>query len=178
MDFFYFWVWAWKCSRWLYGQNNEIKTFTTTENHFIWNSRVITVKKVTLKDLYWILITTIEHKPTSQKYFGKRFTYLSLDWKEVYMIPRIVSNNAYMVCFQYKVLNNALFLYKKLFLFKKSNSPLCFFCKEDETGFHPYFYCPSVRNFWNFHLSGNLVLPPQNCKLLFLAYTSKTIPKT
>ena len=96
-------------------QNNDINTFTTTQHHFIRNSRVLTVQKATSKELYWILITTVKHKPTSQKYFEKKFTDLSLDWKEIYMIPRIVSSNTYMRCFQYKVLNNTLFLIKNFF---------------------------------------------------------------
>ena len=126
-------------------------TFTTTQHHFIRNSRDLTVQKATSKELYWILITTVKHKPTSQKYFEKKFTDLSLDWKEIYMIPRIVSSNTYMSCFQYKVLNNTLFLNKKLFLFKKSNSPLYSFCdEEDETVFLFFiFFCPNVRNLWN-----------------------------
>ena len=52
-------------------QNNDINMFTTTEHHLIQNSGVLTVQKVTSKELYWILITTTEHKPTSQKYFEK-----------------------------------------------------------------------------------------------------------
>ena len=55
-------------------QNGDKNTFTTTEHHFIRNSRVLTVQKATLKELYWILITTAENKPTSKKYFD-----LSLD---------------------------------------------------------------------------------------------------
>ena len=55
-----------------------------------------------------------------------------------------------MRCFHYKVLNNALFLNKQLFLFKNSNSPLCYFCKDvDETVIHLCFYCPNARNRWN-----------------------------
>ena len=42
-------------------QNNDINSFTTTLHHFIRNSRVLTVPKATSKELYWILITTIEH---------------------------------------------------------------------------------------------------------------------
>ena len=87
-------------------QNNDINSFTTTQHHFIRNSRVLTVQKSTSKELYWILITTVKHKSTSQKYFEKKFTDLSLDWKEIYMIPRIVSSNTYMRCFQCKVLKN------------------------------------------------------------------------
>ena len=52
-------------------QNNDINTFTTTQHRFIRNSRILSVQKATSKELYWILITTIERKPTSQKYFEK-----------------------------------------------------------------------------------------------------------
>ena len=81
-------------------QNNDIDTFTTTEHHFICNSKVLSVQKVTSKELYWILLTITEHNPTSQKYFEKKFTDLSLDWKEIYMIYGIISSNTYM---RYKV---------------------------------------------------------------------------
>ena len=53
-------------------QSNDIITFTTTEHHFIRNSRVLTVQKVNSTELYWILITTTEYKATSQKYFEKK----------------------------------------------------------------------------------------------------------
>ena len=33
-------------------QNNDINTFTTTQHYFIQNSRVLTVQKVTSKELY------------------------------------------------------------------------------------------------------------------------------
>ena len=112
-----------------------------------------------------------------QKYFEKKFTDLSLDWKEIYMIPRIVSSNTYMRCFQYEVLNNTLFLNKKLFLFKKSNSPLCSFCnEEDETIFHLYFYCPNVRNLWNqldFYLAEDFLLPPQTPQAAVFGFSEK-----
>ena len=52
-------------------QNNDINTFTTTQHHFIRNSRVLTVQKATSKELYWILITTVKnsqpHKNTLKK---------------------------------------------------------------------------------------------------------------
>ena len=48
-------------------QNNDINTFTTTQYHFTRKSRVLTVRKVTSKELYGTLITTTEHKATSQK---------------------------------------------------------------------------------------------------------------
>ena len=80
-------------------QNNDINTFTTTEHPFIQNSRVFTFQKVTSKELYWMLITTTEHKATSQKYFEKIVTDLIFDWKELYMTPLGVSSNTYISCF-------------------------------------------------------------------------------
>ena len=82
-----------------------------------------------------------------------------------------------MRCFQYNFLDNALFLNKKLFLFKKSNSPLCSFCKDrDETVFHLYFYCPNVRNLWNqlkFYLAEDLTLPPQTLQAAVFGFSEK-----
>ena len=93
------------------------------------------------------------------------------------MTPRIVSSNTYMWCFQYKVLNDVLFLNKKNFLFKKSNSPLCSFCKEeDETVFQLYFYCPNVRNLWNqlkFYFAKDLTLPPQTLQTAVFGFSEK-----
>ena len=54
-------------------QNNNSNTFRTKEHHFTRNSRALTIQKVTSKELYLILIRTIEHKPTSQKYFEKNY---------------------------------------------------------------------------------------------------------
>ena len=112
-----------------------------------------------------------------QKWFFFQFTDLSLDWKEIYRALRIVfSNNLYEV-FQYKVLNNALFLNKKLFLFKNSNSPLCSFSKEeDETVFHFYLYCQNVRNLWNqlnFYLAEDLTLPPRTLQSAVFGFSEK-----
>ena len=47
-------------------KNIDINTLATTEHYLIEKSRVLTIQKVSLK-LYWILITTTEHKQTSQK---------------------------------------------------------------------------------------------------------------
>ena len=66
--------------------------------------------------------------PTSQKYFEKFFPSLSFTWKDVYILPRIVL----LRVFQYKVLNNALYLDKHLYIFKLSDTKLCSFCNEKD----------------------------------------------
>ena len=89
-------------------QNNDVKMFAAAEYDFIGNSRALTIQKATSGELYWILTTTTEQKATSQKYL-KELTDLSLDWKE---IRNIAFRNTYIRCFQYKVLNNVIFLKK------------------------------------------------------------------
>ena len=65
----------------------------------------------------------------------------------------------------------------KDFFFKKSNSPLCYFCKdEDEAVFHLYFYWPNIRylwNQWNIYLAGDLTLPPQTLQAALFGISEK-----
>ena len=54
----------------------------------------------------------------------------------------MVTLDSYSRSFQYKILNNVLYLNKKLFKFRKSTSPLCSFCKlSDETVLHLFYEC-------------------------------------
>ena len=100
-----------------------------------------------------------------KKYFEKNYFGLVLHLKEIYLTACIVSSNTNVRCFQYNVLRNAFFLNKKL-LFKKSNTPLCSFSKEeDKTIFHLYFFYASLRNLWKqlkVNLEEDLTLPPRN----------------
>ena len=51
----------------------------------------------------------------SQKYFETLFPHLNLDWKLIYLQPRILTKSASSKAFQYKVLNNVLYLNRKSF---------------------------------------------------------------
>ena len=56
------------------------------------------------------------------------------------MLPRLITYNTYMRSFQYKILNNVLFLNKKLHTFGIKPSPLCSFCNlYDETPYHIFY---------------------------------------
>ena len=70
------------------------------------------------------------------------------------------------------------FYIKKIFsLRSRSNSPSCFFCKEDnETVSHFYFFCPNVRNLRNqlkFYLAEGLTLPPQKLHAAVFGFPEK-----
>ena len=66
-------------------------------------------------------------KPTSQSYYEKLLETTNLNWKEIYILPRKVYVDTNLRMFQYKSLNNILFLNKLLFKFEKAQSPLCSF---------------------------------------------------
>ena len=65
--------------------------------------------------------------------------------------------------FQYKILNNILFLNKLLFKFKKVQSPLCSFCNSvDETPLHIFYTCNIAKHLWNelqYFVSQNVYIP-------------------
>ena len=62
-------------------------------------------------------------------------------------MPRRVTIYTNLRIFQYKILNNVLYLNEKLFKFKIVSSPLCSFCNsENETLIHLFYSCNLCSN--------------------------------
>ena len=97
------------------------------DHHLLRGSRIIILEKLNSKELYSLLISAMEHEPTSQKYFDNLFPNIELPWKEIYLTAHKATANSYLRCFNYKIINNVLYLNKKLFQFGQTQSPL-FFC--------------------------------------------------
>ena len=84
--------------------------------------------------------------------------------------------------FQYKILNNVLYLNEKLFRFKKVLCLLCFFCQsENETPIHLFHCCIKTNLFWyklKKFLKVKIDLPvntPQNAAIFgFLNYENNS----
>ena len=76
--------------------------------------------------MFSTLMSNIENKPTCQIYFEKMFLCKSIKWDEIYLLTRKVTYNTYLRCYQYKILNNILYLNNKLYTFNLTNSPLLF----------------------------------------------------
>ena len=111
-------------------------------HHLIKKNNLISLDMLNSRELYNILVYTSRHKPTSQVYFENLFREQELNWKEIYILPRKVSLDCNVRSFQHNVLNNVLYLNKKLFIFGKMPSSLCSFCKQaDETILHLFYEC-------------------------------------
>ena len=84
-----------------------------------------------------------------------------------------------MQSFQYKLLNNVLFLNEKLHIFGIKSSPLCSFCNLcDKTPLHIFYECDSIKCLWSdlvHYFQNSLVLPiltPQTAIFGFLDSTN------
>ena len=75
-------------------------------------------------------------------YFENLFQNKDIDSKHVYLLPRRVTVDTNLRIFQYKILNNVLYLNEKLFRYKNISCLLCSFCQsENETPTHLFHGC-------------------------------------
>ena len=123
-------------------------------------------------------------KPTSQSYFENLFPNYTFDWKQIYLLPLIITTNSYQRNFQDKILHNILYLNKKLYIFGKIDSPLCSICpSNDDTVANLFCECVRVSQLWSqlrtfFSTDLNLpLLTPQTAIFDFLVETDTCIVK-
>ena len=153
-------------------------------HHLIKNARILTLDKLTAKEIYSVLISSLKNKPTCQSYFENLFPNYTFDWAQFFLLPGIITTNSYQRNFQYKILHNILCLNKKLHMFGKINSPLCSIChSNDEAVAHLFCECVCVSQLWSqlrIFFSTDLNLPlltPQAVIFSFLVETDKCIFK-
>ena len=88
-------------------------------------------------------------------------THSQLDYKDNYSQHSSVISVSKR--FQFKLLNNVLYLNKMLFKFGKSESPLFSFCNiKDETPYHLFYECSHTISLWSqlrHFLSNSLNIP-------------------
>ena len=137
-------------------------------------TNLLPLDKLSSKQLYSLLIHERGHIPTSKAYFENRFPNIENDWLKIYMLPRKSSIHAYDRVFQYKILNNILYLNKKLYQFGKSQTSLCSFCSTyDEDPPHLFAECPETLALWaslKANLSPILELPELENKFALLGF--------
>ena len=107
---------------------------------------------MTAKNFYSEIVQKVKVKATSVKYFEKMLApQEEINWEQVYMIPRQSTIESKMRSFQFKILHNVLFLNAKLFKMHIVDTPLCWFCKEEnETPIHLFSQCVVTTSYWEF----------------------------
>ena len=89
-------------------------------HHLIKKHQILPLNKLNSVTLYEILIDANKIKPSSDTYFENLFPNFKPDWKSIYLLPRHVTLDANLRIFQYKLLNNILYLNNMLFTYSLS----------------------------------------------------------
>ena len=114
------------------------------------STRLIPINDLTSKRVYSLIIRKRNHTPTGQASYCARFPNLiDKDWLRIYTLPRKTTRDTYTRVFQYRILNNILFLNEKLFQFGLSDTNLCSYCRNSpENLMHLYTTCPITMQLW------------------------------
>ena len=139
----------WKSQIKLYFSNNTSQYEAVTQHYMI--------PDMSVKSAYNSLVKSLP--PTSKNTLEKILDISNVDW------PMVTTESSLRI-FQYKILNNILFLNNRLFKFGHVQSPLCSLRKhENETTKHLFSQCFITRRLWDSiksWLMGSITLPPLN----------------
>ena len=107
------------------------------------------ITKVKTSMIYNALVQKRFVPPTSRNKLSQKFDISEEDWPKIYSLAGKCSIDSKTRIFQYKILNNALYLNKRLFQCKLVESPLCSMCGvEDETVTHLFAECRYSTKLW------------------------------
>ena len=155
-----------------------MKDVEAFENHDPSNpGRNGTASKITSKDIYLSFVQSKFKKPTAQSHILKRVDS-QIDWESVYRRIYNMCIDPYTRCFQYKILNNCLYLNRDLFRFKIIESPICSFCSNySETIDHVFVHCEHSKSLYRdiriWTKSSGIVLPDLNISNIILGIDSE-----
>ena len=120
------------------------------DHHLIKRNTIYSLEKRNTKELYHMQLFFKYVKPTCQNYPDRKFDGYNFSWKLICKLPRIATYDAKIRILQYKLLNNALYLNKKLFHFGIISQPKCSICNlYDKTLQHLFYECIYTQPLWN-----------------------------
>ena len=141
----------WKESKLGNPTNQEVYNSVLRDGEtIIINNVAMEIKTIKIRHIYKHLIGRKVKEPSSKFYFNRNFD-LEEDflWDKVYTLPYNTTIESTTRVFQYKILNNILYLNKRLHRMKLAESPLCGLCKlYPETISHLFFECKVSSQLW------------------------------
>ena len=94
-------------------------------------------------------LSGIQTTPSAKDISRKKFKSNKLNWPRIYQLPRSTCVHSKTRIFQYKILNNILYLNTILYRMGLSISPLCSLCSlSDETTTHLFSECNMSLALW------------------------------
>ena len=90
------------CKDALIANSANIKNLVFQSHHLIKNHQFYCLNKLITKEIYSILIQSGGSKSSSQLHYKNGFQNSNLDWKTIYVLPRIATKDSRLRVFQYK----------------------------------------------------------------------------
>ena len=142
---------TWKINvRMFLSQGGDIISDRPINSGILVGKNWLDINKLTPRLFYSKLLEAMIENPTSIKNLEKYISDEEIDWEKVFLLPWKVTIESNLCLFQYKILNNILFLNDKLHKMNIVNNPRCTFCDtENETIVHFFCYCEKTRELWN-----------------------------
>ena len=107
------------------------------------------LSQVKTNQIYDSLVRKSFIPPTAKKTFSEKFEIGEELWPKIYMLSSKCAIDTRTRAFQYKILNNILYLNKHLYKMKVIESLLCSLCqKENETFEHLSVDCTFSKKLW------------------------------
>ena len=140
------------------------------------NDKVIDISSLTSRQIYGDLVYLKYRAPSAQQYFMSKFGRNDIEWSQIYLIPHSTSINMKTRIFQFKILDNILYLNARLYKMIIASSSKCSLCSEsNETTTHLSFECRVSANLWSAiqnHVQNNLYLPGLSDENVYLGFIS------
>ena len=135
---------------WRHTRPEDALNAPNPEKGLLQSTRLIPLNELTSKRVYSLIIRKRNHIPTAQASYSARFPNLmEKDWIRIYTLPRKTTRDTYTRVFQYRILNNIIFLNENLFQFGLSDTNLCSYCRNSpENLMHLYTTCPITMQLW------------------------------
>ena len=112
--------------------------------------QIFCLNKPSSREICWVLILANNNHATSEVFFEKLFNGTDLEWRNIYILPRIVTADIRLQILQHKLTNSVLYLNKMLFKFGKISLSLCSFCKaNNETPVHLFSESTRTNHLFN-----------------------------
>ena len=153
----------------IYSQNLILLDHNLVKSNSLFN-----IEMLDPRELYCIINSSRNNKPTSQIYFLKKFDSKELNWRIIYTLPRKVTTNTHLRSFQYKILSNILYLNERLFVIGLSTTPFCSFCNSfGENMTHLFCDCITTQCLWKklqLKLNDNITLHPLTPQMVIFSF--------
>ena len=131
-------------------KNNIVFEQTSyTPTSILIKEEVLEITQCSPKQLKELLISKKEEVPTGQTRYNAEFNINTLDWKFIYLRPKLLNFDNKIFETQFKIIHRYIPTNRLLFKMKKFTSDKCNFCSLYSQSLHHLFFdCLTVRDFW------------------------------